>query len=341
MNFAKKTLIFIFISIIFSSSSFSKQKKENNPKNLTEKNGIEKFYESIVGISSVAVDNARSLATLGKERSGSGIVIDKEGHILTIGYLVIEADTIEITLANGDTYPGKVVGYDHATGFAILKSIVPKKLFPVDLGESEKIKENDVLYILPHLDEGPGSPTKLVSRRPFAGSWEYFLEKPIYTYPFNPHWQGTPLLNEKGQLLGIGSLFIRDSIAEGINSPGNLFVPIELLKPILKDLINEGKRKTKLNPWMGLTPDDSSGKISITRVSKDGPAEAAGIKAGDVLLSVNNKEVKTMQDFYKTAWSLGGPGTKIPINIQREDKNINLIINSIDRMDFFIKPKGF
>jgi len=92
---------------------------------------------------------------------------------------------------------------------------------------------------------------------------------------------------------------------------------------------------------MGLTPDDSSGKINITRVSKDGPAEAAGIKAGDVLLSVNNKEVKTMQDFYKTAWSLGGPGTKIPINIQREDKNINLIIDSIDRMDFFIKPKGF
>jgi len=192
MNFVKKAFIFIFILINFSSALFSKQNREDNSKNLTDKNEIEKFYESIVRISSVAVYNARSLATLGKERSGTGVVIDKEGHILTIGYLVIESDTIEITLANGDTIPGKVVGYDHATGFAILKSIVPKKLFPVELGDSEKIKENDILYILPHPDEGAGSPTKLVSRRPFAGSWEYFLEKPIYTYPFNPFWQGTP-----------------------------------------------------------------------------------------------------------------------------------------------------
>lgn len=296
--------------------------------------------ESVVAVRSRAVEDARSNPTLGRERLGSGVVIDGQGHILTIGYLVIESEEVDVTVSSGATYPARVIGYDHATGFAVLRPLLPIKLKPVAIGSSGKLVDQELMIVLPFEGLGPGSATQLVSRRPFAGSWEYLLESALYTFPPNAAWAGAALLNERGELVGLGSLYVRDAMAQGMFSPGNLFVPIDLLKPIQRDLLTKGVRSSGIHPWMGITPDDSSGYVAILRVSKDGPADQAGLRAGDFITAVAGKEVRTLPDLYRSAWALGGAGTRIPIEVERDGRRFPMVIHSIDRTTFFKKPDG-
>jgi serine protease Do len=331
-RFVKSILLSFFILILFQNLSFSQQK-------LTTTKQFEQIYKSIVEIKSYVPENARTAKSLGIERLGTGVVIDKK-HILTIGYIVVEAEKIDIRLPDGKTVPGQLVGYDHQTGFGILRTIIPTNLAPLKLGNSDKINDEDMLFVMPYPSQGRASAGKAVSRRSFTGYWEYHVEKPIYVYPMNESWAGTPVLSDRGEVLGIGSLYISDSVSPGIMSPGNLFVPINILKPVMKDLIKNGRRTENINPYMGLSADDLTGILNVARVSKKGPAEQSGIQAGDLIISVNGTPVKSMEEFYKTAWKSGGPGTKIKIKVQRDKKNIDYELKSIDRMDYFVKNKG-
>ena len=324
--------IFLFIFFLFPNLSYSQQKLKTSKQ-------FEQIYKSVVEVRSFVPENARTARSLGTERLGTGVVIDKK-HILTIGYIVIEAEKIDIRLPDGKTVPGKLVGYDHQTGFGILKTLVPTNLAPLRMGDSDKIKGDEMLFVMPYPTHGQGSAGKSVSRRSFTGYWEYYLDKPIYVYPMNQAWAGTPLLNDRGQILGIGSLYIADTVSPGLMSPGNMYVPINLLKPILKDLIKNGRRTKNINPYLGLSADDLTGQLSVSRVNENGPAANTGIKAGDLIVAVNNTNVKTMKEFYLNAWKAGGPGSTVKIKVKRDDKNIDYSIKSIDRMDYFIKNKG-
>ena len=325
-------IIFLFFFFLFPNYSFSQQKIKTSKQ-------FEQIYKSIVEIKSYIPENARTAKSLGTERLGTGVVIDKR-HILTIGYIVVESEKIDIRLPDGKTVPGKLVGYDHQTGFGILRTLVPTNLAPLRLGNSDKIKDEDLLFVMPFPTQSRGSAGKAVSRRPFTGYWEYYLEKPIYVYPMNQAWAGSPVLNDRGEILGIGSLYIADTVSPGIMSPGNMFVPINILKPILKDLIRDGRRTKNINPYLGLSADDLTGVLNVSRVSKNGPAEQSGIQAGDLIISVNGTNVKSMEQFYKTAWKSGGPGSLVKIEVERDKKNLSFTLKSIDRMDFFIKNKG-
>jgi len=330
-----RSLILIFIFLISTTSiSLSEQKK------ITSEEDVRKIYQSVVKIDSIVPADARTANSLGTIRGGNGIVIDDK-HILTIGYIVVEAETITITLPNGGVVPAELAGYDHATGFGILKTILPSKLTPLQIGNSDKLNKEDLLYVLPYLTEGSPSAVKMVSRRSFAGWWEYFLDKPIYTHPMNTSFAGSALINEFGEILGIGSLYVSDAAAKGIPSPGNLFVPINDLKPILDDLIVNGKRTADVKPYMGLTSNDDSGKVMVTRVNDDGPAAKAGFMENDIILKVNKINIPDTENFYKTVWSQGGPGTPLDFEIERNNQIISLKLTTMDRNDFFVKPKYY
>jgi serine protease Do len=330
-----RSLILIFIFLISTASiSLSEQKK------ITSEDDVRRIYQSVVKIDSIVPSNARTANSLGTIRGGNGIVIDDK-HILTIGYIVVEAETITITLPNGGVVPAELAGYDHTTGFGILKTILPSKLTPLQIGNSDKLNKEDLLYVLPYLTEGAPSAVKMVSRRSFTGWWEYFLDKPIYTHPMNTSFAGSALINEFGELLGIGSLYVSDAAAEGILSPGNLFVPINDLKPILDDLIENGKRTADIKPYMGLTSNDDTGKVMVTRVNDDGPAAKAGFKENDIILKVNKINIQDTEKFYKTVWSQGGPGTLLDFEIERNNQIISLKLITMDRNDFFVKPKYY
>jgi serine protease Do len=330
-----RSLILIFIFLISTTSlSLSEQKK------ITSEEDVRRIYQSVVKIDSIVPSDARTANSLGTIRGGNGIVIDDK-HILTIGYIVVEAETINITLPNGGVVPAELVGYDHTTGFGILKTILPSKLTPLQIGNSDKLNKEDLLYVLPYLTEGAPSAVKMVSRRSFTGWWEYFLDKPIYTHPMNTSFAGSALINEFGELLGIGSLYVSDAAAEGVPMPGNLFVPINDLKPILNDLIVNGKRTADVKPYMGLTSNDNTGKVMVTRVNDEGPAAKAGFKENDIILKVNKINIQDTEKFYKTVWSQGGPGTLLDFEIERNNQIISLKLTTMDRNDFFVKPKYY
>jgi len=327
LNFLIFYLIFISSLVKADENSITKEK-------------IKKFYNSVVSIDSKIREEARTSKSLGTIRQGSGVIID-EYNILTIGYIVIEAHEIMIGLPNGKQIPGKLTGYDHSSGFGIVSPIIKTKLTPLEIGNSNDVDLDDTLLILPSPQKGIGSMAKMVSRRPFVGWWEYFLEKPIYTLPMNQSWAGAPLISSNGQILGVGSLFVQDAAFPGTFSPGNMFVPINLLKPILNDLIKYGRRKTDIKPYMGMSTTDSSGKVIITRVSKKGPAEKSGIKKNDIIKNVNGKPISSVEELYKTIWSSGSFGIEINIEVIRNEKNINFKVKTVDRMDYFIKNQSY
>jgi len=301
------------------------------------KDNLERFYQSIVSIHATIPPAARTAASLGIKREGNGVAID-EKHILTIGYIVIEAETIDIGLADGRRLPARLVAYDHTTGFGLIKSVIPLKMTPLPLGDSDNITSDETLLILPSADRGAGSVVTSVSRRPFTGWWEYFLDSPIYTVPANPLWAGAPIINKNGEVLGIGSLFVSEA-SPGIPSPGNMSVPVNLLKPILKDLISNGRRTSNVQPYLGISADDSSDRIIVTRVSAGSPAFKAGIRPQDVIMTVNGSSVSKLRSFYERVWASGDAGVTVRLGVSRDGALREFSVTTVDRLDYFFKPQ--
>jgi len=291
---------------------------------------------SVVKVKSRAVANARSGRTLGPQREGTGVVIDSEGLVLTIGYLIVEADTVELSTADGRSFPATVVGYDNATGFGLLKALRPLPVKPVQFGQSATVSERELVLIVGF--DGV-APAYVVSRRPFIGYWEYLLDEAIYTAPATVNWSGAALLNREGKLLGIGSLVVNDAMGARDRVPGNLFVPIDLLKPLLGDLIANGKSSARPRPWIGVNSQEVQGNVIVTRVSPEGPADEASIRAGDVIVGIGGEPVKGQADFYNKLWGHGAAGVDIPLDVLRGGRIEKITVKSIDRERYF-RPKA-
>ena len=294
----------------------------------------EKLFGAIVKVSAHAVPGARSSATLGDEREGSGVVIGDNGLILTIGYLIVEAEDINIVDSKGRTLAARIVGYDHATGFGLLRTISPFDAKPVAFGDSGKVAEREPVMIASSGDDNV-SFAYIVSKRGFSGNWEYALEQALYTSPPTLNWSGAALFDKNGKLLGVGSLIVREATEEEPKVPGNMFVPIDLLKPILADLVKGGRRAGPARPWLGVSADEVQGRLVVTRVSPDGPADRAGVHVGDIILGVGGEGVRTQPEFYKKVWGRGGAGAEIPLKLLQGVEIREIPVVSIDRVDYF------
>lgn len=286
---------------------------------------------SVVKITVKAVPDARSARSLGPQREGTGVVIDSSGLVLTIGYLVTEADTVELATANGQKFPANVVGYDNVTGFGLVKSLKPLPIKPVDFGESSVSNLRDLVLIVGY--DGV-APAYIVSKRPFVGYWEYLLDEAIYTAPVTVNWQGAALLSKEGKLLGIGSLAVGDAVGRG-GVPGNMFVPIDTLKPVLGDFIANGKATTKPRPWLGITSQEVQGKVIVTRVTADGPAADAGLQAGDIIVGLGGQSLSGQADFYQRLWKSGDAGVEVTLDVLKGSKVEAVKVKSIDRGQHF------
>jgi serine protease Do len=298
----------------------------------------EDVLSAVVEVQARAPADARSAATLGTQRRGTGVLI-RDGLVLTIGYLVIEAEQIQVSGADGRTLPATLAAYDHATGFGLLKVIGPMTGRPLPLGDAAKLSERErAVAVSATSPQGPAVVT-VVSRRPFAGSWEYQLDSAIYTYPPIAEWSGAPLIGGTGELLGIGSLIVPDAGGPGTQSPGNMFVPVDILRPILEGLIANGRRSGPQQPWLGVNADEVRGRLHVTRVSPESPAERAGIKAGDLVLAVGGDDVGTLAEFYRRVWARGAAGVEVPLRLLQGSQVRELRVRSIDRTDYFRPSK--
>ena len=287
---------------------------------------------SVVRVRTQASPNARSGRSLGRNREGTGVVIDSSGLVLTIGYLITEAEKIELSTADGKVFPAIVVGFDNATGLGLLKSLVPVPVKPIDMGLSADTKERDMVLIVGF--DGV-APAYVVSKRQFVGYWEYLLDEAIYTAPATVNWQGAALVSKEGKLLGIGSLAVGDAMGASGGVPGNMFVPIDLLKPVIGDLVANGRSTTQPRPWLGVTSQEVGGNLLVVRVSPEGPADEAGLKAGDIIVGIAGDGIKGQADFYTRLWKTGNAGVEVVLDVLRGNRVENVSIKSADRNSYF------
>ena len=287
---------------------------------------------SVVRVRAQATTDARSGRTLGRNREGTGVVIDSSGLILTIGYLITEAEKVEVNTADGKVYPATVMGFDNATGLGLLKSLVPVPIKPIDLGLSSEAKERDMVLIVGF--DGV-APAYVVSKRQFVGYWEYLLDEAIYTAPATVNWQGAALVSKEGKLLGIGSLAVGNAMGPSGNVPGNMFVPIDVLKPVIGDFIANGRSTAQSRPWLGVSSQEVGGNLLVVRVSPEGPADQAGLKAGDIIVGISGEGIKGQADFYTRLWKIGGAGVEVTLDVLRGNKVENLSVKSADRNAYF------
>ena len=305
---------------------------------------LSRAHAAVVGIQVQVAKDARSAETLGQQRSGSGVVIDADGLILTIGYLILEAKNIQITTSDNKTLPARAVAYDQATGFGLIKTLLPLRVRPVPLGNIGDLKVGDALMaatgIQPNDTEAEVKMTQIVSKRGFTGYWEYHIEAAVFTSPPIQDHSGSGLFNDRGQLIGIGSLFVMNAMGGNQQLPGNMFVPVDLLKPILGEMQRTGSTAKSHRPWLGLSSVEQNGRVQVIRVSKDGPAQMAGLEPGDVVLAVDGVKVATVEAFYKQLWSHLRPDSEISLTVLQGTEIKTITLKAVDRMSVMSKPEG-
>jgi serine protease Do len=297
--------------------------------------------DAVVGLRARAVDEARSGATLGYERVGSGVVIGADGLVLTIGYLVLEAEGVELQPDDGRRIPARVVAYDVATGFGLVQALAPLKLEPVPLGRSAAATTSEPLMVASGGGDGAVSVARLLSRRAFAGYWEYHIEGALFTAPARGDHSGAGLFNARGELLGIGSLLVTDALGrDAPRTPGNMFVPVDLLTPILGELRARGASRASTRAWLGINCVEHDGEVRVVRVNDDSPADVAGLQAGDRILRIDGVAVTDVGALWKQLWAGGAPERAVALEIQRDGQVQRLVVQSVDRAKTLARPRG-
>jgi len=295
--------------------------------------GLEDALKAVVKIRSLVPKDALTAGTLGTEREGSGVVIDSKGHVLTIGYLIIEAETIEVVGPGGVSVGATFVGYDHETGLGLVKTQKPLGVGPVKLGASGSLDAGDPVLVSGYGGAEAAQGAFVMRRMEFAAPWEYLLEDAIVTLPAYRNFGGAALLGPDGRLLGIGSLLTQVSVPEVGVTLCNVFVPIDLLRPILEGLMAGRPRKAP-RPWLGISSDEAHGRVFVTQVTSGGPGERAGLEKDDLIMAVNGKPVGGLADFYRKVWALGDAGVEVKMTVLRGTQTREIRVRSADRNQF-------
>jgi serine protease Do len=301
---------------------------------------LERAANAVVGVQTLAVADARSNNTLGRVRQGSGVVIASDGLVLTIGYLILEADQVQLVLDNGRNLPARVVGYDLATGFGLLQPLAPINISHAPLGNSTGVTPEDSLLVVSGEPSGQLSAARMVSRRVFAGYWEYRIEDALFTSPPRTDHSGAALFNPRGELVGIGSLVVNNALgSQGPMLPGNMFVPIDLLTPILGELRNKGASAASQRAWLGINGVEQGGLVRVARVSEDSPAEAAGVRVGDRITAIDGVAVSTLDALWTKLWS-GAAERVLSLEVERGESRQTLNVRTVDRNRQLKKASG-
>jgi serine protease Do len=290
---------------------------------------------AVVGLHTTIPKDRRSAQTLGSEREGHGILIDDDGLVVTIGYLIMEAATVTVTDNEGRIQPASIIGYDYESGFGLVRTRRPLPIKPMPFGDSDTLALRSEAYVAGVGGEKATLKVKVAGRREFAGYWEYLLDNAIFTVPAYPVWGGTALVGMDGTLMGVGSLLVQEALGPGAPAfPGNMYVPINRLKPIFEELVQTGGLSAPPRPWLGLYTIEHMGQLVIGAISDGGPADRAGLQRGDILQSLNGEVLDDVPDFYKKLWASGPAGTTISLRMERDNDAFEVKVRSGDRAKY-------
>jgi S1-C subfamily serine protease len=299
---------------------------------------LERALSCVVGLHATVPADAFTADTLGTERAGNGVFIRGNGLILTIGYLITEAENIWIALSDGRSVPGHVLGYDQETGFGLVQALAKLDVASLQIGESAAASLGERVVVGGYGGRQRSVAARIVAKQEFAGYWEYVIDEAIFTAPAHPNWGGTALIGPNGDLLGIGSLQLQHAAERGQTQNINMMVPIDLLKPIIDDLLKFGRRNAPPRPWLGLYATEVENRLVIVGLADRGPAKQADLRTGDIVLSVAGKDVRDLAGFFRRIWAQGQAGVEVPMTIYREGETMQLRIKSGERNKFLKGP---
>jgi S1-C subfamily serine protease len=306
----------------------------------SQSRALERAVAAVVGVQSLAVPDARSNTTLGRLRQGSGVVIGTDGLVLTIGYLILEADQVQLLLDDGRNLPARVVAYDLASGFGLLQALAPLNIAPAPLGPSAQVSAEDGLLIVSGQPSAQLSAARMVSRRPFAGYWEYRIDGALFTAPPRTDHSGAGLFNPRGELVGIGSLVVANALGDDQpRHPGNMFVPTDLLRPILGEMRSRGASAASRRAWLGINCVEQDGAVRVVRVNDDSPAEAAGLRVGDRIAAIDGAPVASLDTLWTQLWR-GAAEREVALEIERDGQRQTLHVNTVDRQHQLRRASG-
>jgi S1-C subfamily serine protease len=291
-----------------------------------------------MSLSARVPEDAFTATVLGTERTGNGVLIREDGVVLTIGYLVIEADHVDLRTAAGRVVAGHVLGYDQATGFGLVQALEPLDAPAIPLGSSKDVSVGDAVVVAAGGGRARAVASRLQAREPFAGYWEYLLDEALFTAPSHPLWSGAAVLGAAGQLVGVTSLQLEQREDDGRVRPFNMSVPVELLEPIFEDLVR-GKPTGPARPWLGVLAQEFGAAVVVAGVSPGGPASRAELHEGDIIVALGGLPVADLAGFYRALWGLGPPGVRVPLTLRRGSDVFNVDVRSADRSQLLRKPR--
>lgn len=302
--------------------------------------------DSVVGVRALVPGSAQSARSLGTERLGSGVVIDaEEGLVLTIGYLVMESGSTELLLPGGRVVAARLAAYDFDSGFGLLQALAPLGLPAAELGDSAALAPRAPVLAVSRASEQAATPALVASVRDFAGWWEYLLPGALFTSPPHREFGGAALFDPQGRLVGLGSLYVGDAFdarhGGGPLVPGNMFLPIDALKPIYADLLAEGRAAGPARPWLGMSFDERGQRVVVRDLRPNGPAERAGLRQGDEILAVGGEGHQGLADFYRKLWALGEAGVEVPLSLRRGEVERQVSVTSASRYDYLRRQSSF
>jgi S1-C subfamily serine protease len=298
---------------------------------------LDEALASVVGIRAIIPSDAFTAESLGTERAGNGVVIGGDGLVLTIGYLITEAETVWIS-TGGNVVSGHVLGYDQETGFGLVQALGRFDLPALKLGSSAAVEVGEQVVVGGAGGRQSSVAARIIAKQEFAGYWEYVLDEALFTAPAHPNWGGTAVIGPGGDLIGIGSLQIQQMVANRQGEDANMIVPIDLLKPILQDLITIGRPNRPARPWLGLYATEIGDSVAVLGLASRGPAQQADLRTGDVIMAVAGTPVKGLAELFRQVWSLGRAGIAVPMTINRDGKTLDVSIRSGDRRRFLKGP---
>jgi S1-C subfamily serine protease len=299
---------------------------------------LDSALNAVVQLRSEIPEDAFTAGILGTERLGNGVVIGKDGLVLTIGYLVTEAESLWLTTNSGAVVAGYPLAYDQATGFGLVQPLGKLDAPALVTGSMAQSQPGGDVIVIGNGGRDHALRAKIVARREFAGYWEYVLDEALFTAPAHPQWGGAALLDLEGRLIGIGSLLVQEQL-DGQPIQGNMFVPIDLLAPILEDMRRTGRSGRPPRPWLGMYTTEINGQLVVAGLADGGPADRAGIKVRDAVIAVDGERPATLADLFRAVWSRGPVGTEITLTVARGVERLQVRVRSADRNDFLKKPR--
>ncbi len=299
---------------------------------------LDAVLDSVVALRAEIPEDAFTAPILGTERAGNGVVIGDDGLVLTIGYLITEAETIWLTGNNGAVIPGHPLAYDFVTGFGLVQPLGNLGLPPLECGSATGIEAGDRVIVVGQGGRAHALKAEVFAKREFAGPWEYLIDAAMFVTPPHPEWSGAALVGEDGTLAGIGSLYVQEPSGDDVVK-GNMFVPIDLLPPVRDDLLKLGRRAGPARPWLGMYTAQSPDGLVVTGIAPGGPAERAGIQPGDIIVDVDGTRVGELAELFRRIWGMGAAGVPVPLTLARGGAPARVRVQSADRADFLKRPR--